>query len=74
MRNIIFYFRIRKEDILFTDWLVEDVPGNIDSDHFQLSGIKEVKKRIGEYLLKYKIYTKQEQEELEKCLNSKWKN
>ncbi len=62
-----FFSRIHHEDILFTDWQTPKKPGC-----FQLSGIEEVKTRIGDYLLKYKIFGKHEQAELYNCFNTMW--
>ena len=64
-----FFSRIRHEDILFTDWLAQNNPESL-----QLSGVEEVKARIGEYLLKYKIFGKHEKAELQNCLNKQWGN
>ena len=66
---LIFFSRIRHEDILFTDWLSQNSPESL-----QLSGVEEVKARIGEYLLKYKIFGKHEKAELQDCLNRQWGN
>ena len=62
--------RIDPNDILFTDWLASSERS--DPDVFKFFGVEEIKKRIGSYLTKYKVYEKREQQELKECLECKW--
>ncbi|XP_065648208.1 uncharacterized protein LOC101241641 isoform X3 [Hydra vulgaris] len=62
-------FCISHNDILFTDWMVGDESSG-DSSTFGLFGVEEIKKRIREYLIQYKIYDKND-EELNKCFEKR---
>ena len=54
---------------MFTDWMVGDETGG-DVEVVGIVGIEEVKRRMKEYLVKYNIYAKDD-EELNKCFDQK---
>ena len=60
---------IKHEDILFTDWEIED--GDKDeAKKFGIVGVEVVKDRIREYLVNYGIYKEEEDDELKKCIST----
>ena len=60
--------QINVEDIMFTDWLLED--DHISSiKNFGLCGVSDVKLKIKQYLLKYGIYNENEEELLKQCIS-----
>ena len=60
--------QINVEDIMFTDWLLED--DHISSTkNFGLCGVSDVKLKIKQYLLKYGIYNENEEELLKQCIS-----
>ena len=60
---------------MFTDWLAKtDANDDPDGKKFRFSGVAEVRRRISDYLLKYKVFTNDEKEELHRVLNTKWEN
>ena len=59
--------RVDVEDILFTDWIIGD-DGNKINTEFGLSGIRDVKIRIKQYLTRYGIYNERNEHELDQCV------
>ena len=60
---------IKNDDILFTDWEVED--GDEDeAETFGIVGVEAVKARIREYLVNYGIYKEEEEDELRRCVST----
>ena len=60
---------IKHEDILFTDWEIED--GDKDeAKKFGIVGVEVVKDRIMEYLVNYGIYKEEGEDELRKCIST----
>ena len=60
--------RINIEDIMFTDWLIKD-DQITSTQKFGLCGVSDVKLKIKQYLLKYGIYNKNEEELLKQCIS-----
>ena len=60
--------QIDVEDIMFTDWLIDD-DLITSTKNFGLCGVSDVKLRIKEYLLKYGIYNENEEELLKQCIS-----
>ena len=60
--------QIKVNDIMFTDWLLEDeeIPS---SQKFGLCGVSDVRLRIKQYLLKYGIYNENEEDLLKQCIS-----
>merc|ERR1711973_341693 len=56
---------IQKENILFTDWMIEDN----DTNRSGLAGVNIVKEKIKEYLIKYNVFKKEEEESLLQSLS-----
>jgi len=49
--------RVKVDDIMFTDWLIEDDDDEFTSaKKFGLCGVSDIKSRITQYLVKYGIY------------------
>ena len=60
--------QINVEDIMFTDWLIED-DKIMTTQNFGLCGVSDVKLKIKQYLLKYGIYNENEEELLKQCIS-----
>ena len=60
--------QINVEDIMFTDWLIEDDQITL-TKNFGLCGVSDVKLKIKQYLLKYGIYNENEEELLKQCIS-----
>ena len=60
--------QINVEDIMFTDWLIED-DTITTTQNFGLCGVSDVKSKIKQYLLKYGIYNENEEELLKQCIS-----
>ena len=58
--------RIVKDDILFTDWELNDQSGAID---FGIVGVDKIKTVIKEYLVNYEIYKSTDVDHLERCVS-----
>ena len=60
--------QINVEDIMFTDWLIDDdqIPSTTT---FGLCGVSDVKLKIKQYLLKYGIYNENEEYLLKQCIS-----
>ena len=58
--------RIDKDDILFTDWELNEQSAAID---FGRVGVEKIKAIIKEYLINYQIYKSTEIDHLERCVS-----